>query len=44
VDHVDARLAERPLQVGGAVLVDAGEVAVDVAEVRPEDDVVAAAS
>ena len=35
-------LAQRPLQVGGALLVGAGEVAVDLAVVGPEDDLVAA--
>jgi hypothetical protein len=41
VDHVDARLGERPLQIGGAVLVHTREVAVNLAVVRSEDDLVA---
>ena len=41
VDHVDARLGQRPLQVGGAVLVDTCEIAVHLAVVRAEDDGVA---
>src|SRR5215208_10990 len=40
VDHVDPGLAERPLQVGGALLVGAGQVAVDLAVVGPEHDLV----
>ena len=42
VHHVDAGLAERPLQVGGALLVGPGQVAVHLAVVGPEDDPVPA--
>jgi hypothetical protein len=42
-DHVDAGLGQRPLDVGGALLVGPGEVPVDAAVVGPEDEVVALA-
>src|SRR3954453_16591687 len=41
VHHVDAGLAQRPLQVGGALLVGAGQVAVHLAVVGAEHDLVA---
>ena len=40
--HVDPRLAQRPLHVGGALLVGAGQVAVHAAVVGAEDELVAA--
>ena len=42
VDHVDPRLRERPLQVLGALLVRARQVAVHLPVVGAEDDLVAA--